>query len=170
MAGNVPNVRWLEIDTANCSVQATLDVVGNKWSLLILRELFNGVRRFDDMHRHLGISEAVLARRLRELIADGIVETRPYQDAGSRTRNEYVPTEAGWDLFPVVVALLQWGDRHRPGPDGPSWIVTHRDCGHPVSVDVTCHEHPGEALDQYHTTTTDGPGARAVSVTPRTSS
>jgi DNA-binding HxlR family transcriptional regulator len=153
-------MHWTDIDTANCSVQATLDVVGNKWSLLVMRELFNGVRRFDDMRRHLGVSEAVLARRLRELTAEGVIATRPYQDTGARTRHEYVPTQAGWDLFPVVVALLQWGDRHRAGPDGPSWLVTHRDCGHAVSVHVACRKHPGEPLDHRQTTTGPGPSAR----------
>jgi len=153
-------MRWQDVDAANCSVQATLDVVGHKWSLLIMRELFNGVRRFDDMRAHLGISEAVLSRRLRELTAEGVVETRPYRDAGSRTRNEYVPTQAGWDLFPIVVGLLEWGDRHRAGAAGRSWIVTHRDCGHEVSVAVTCPAHPGESLDQHQTATRPGPGAR----------
>jgi hypothetical protein len=62
-----------------------------------------------------------------------------------------VPTQAGWDVFPVVVALLQWGDRHRTGPNGPSWLVTHRDCGHAVSVDVACRGHPGQSLDHRQT-------------------
>lgn len=153
-------MRWLDVDTSNCSVQATLDVVGHKWSLLIMRELFNGVRRFDDMRRHLGVSEAVLARRLRELVAEGVVETRPYRDRGARTRHEYVPTRAGWDLFPIVVGLLRWGDRHRAGPGGRPWLVAHRDCGHEVSVEVTCRAHPGQALDHHQTATGPGPSAR----------
>ena len=90
-----PAASWLEVSTENCSVQAALDVVGNKWALLVLRELFNGVRRFDEICVHAGISEAVLARRLKELIAAGVVEARPYREAGQRPRQEYVPTPAG---------------------------------------------------------------------------
>lgn len=158
---------WIEVSTENCSVQAALDVVGNKWALLVLRELFNGVRRFDDIRTHAGISEAVLTRRLKELVAEGVVQARPYREEGQRTRHEYVPTTSGWDLFPIVVALLQWGDRHRAATDGGSWLVNHRDCGTPVEVRVTCPDHPGEPIDHRRTTTRPGPTAVARQNSPK---
>lgn len=154
-----PAASWLEVSTENCSVQAALDVVGNKWALLVLRELFNGVRRFDEICVHAGISEAVLARRLKELIAAGVVEARPYREAGQRPRQEYVPTPAGWDLFPVVVGLLQWGDRYRAPSQAGSWRVSHRSCDTPVEVRVVCPEHPLEPIDHHGTRTAPGPSA-----------
>jgi DNA-binding HxlR family transcriptional regulator len=153
--------RWLEVSTENCSVQAALDVVGQKWTLLVLREMFNGVKRFEEMRRHLGISEAVLTRRLAELASAGVVESRPYREPGKRTRHEYVPTSAGWDLFPVVVGLLNWGDRHRAA-DGPSWVVRHRDCGVDVTVAVCCPAHRGLTLTQHDTEPLPGPAARTA--------
>ncbi|NLE82089.1 MAG: helix-turn-helix transcriptional regulator [Rhodococcus sp.] len=154
-----PEASWIEVSTENCSVQAALRVVGNKWALLVLRELFNGVRRFDEICVHAGISEAVLTRRLKELVTEGVVEARPYREAGQRPRQEYVPTAAGWDLFPVVVALLQWGDRHRAPQAGGSWRVSHRVCDTPVEVRVVCPDHPLEHIDHHGTRTAPGPSA-----------
>ena len=152
-------MRWLELDTANCSVQRTLDLVGDRWSLLILREAFNGVRRFDDLADHLGVSESVLARRLRALVDGGVLERHAYRPAGERTRHDYRLTERGLELLPVVVALMQWGDRHLADPEGGSWTVTHRACGHPVEAVVRCgHDH--EDLTAADTATTPGSGAR----------
>src|SRR5437763_454625 len=90
--------RWVAkvpASTENCPVQRTLDVVGEKWTLLILRDAVNGVRRFDDFHRHIGLSEAVLSDRLRKLIAADVMKTVPYQEPGSRSRNEYRLTRKG---------------------------------------------------------------------------
>jgi DNA-binding HxlR family transcriptional regulator len=156
----VGDVRWLEMDTSNCSVQRTLDLVGDRWSLLILREAFNGVRRFDDLARHLGVSESVLSRRLVALVDGGILEKHAYRPAGQRTRQEYRLTVAGLELFPVLVALMQWGDRHVADPDGGSWAVTHAGCGSPVEAVVRCPEHD-LALGPSETATAPGPGARA---------
>lgn len=155
---------WIDVSTENCSVQAALEVIGNKWALLIMRELFNGVRRFDDIREHAGMSEAVLTKRLKELVADGVVEARPYREEGQRTRHEYVPTAAGWDFFPVVVSLMQWGDRHRASPAGGSWRVGHRECGTPVDVRVTCPDHPTELINHRNTQT--GPGPTAIFTQP----
>lgn len=149
---------WLDLDTGNCPVQRTLELVGEKWSLLIVRETINGVRRFDDLHDHLGISEAVLADRLRKLVAVGILHTRPYQAPGERTRNEYRLSQKGWDLWPVVVSLMQWGDKYTADPEGPFLDVRHADCGAPVRVVVECsHDHA--ALT--HTDVDVQPGASA---------
>ncbi|NUO46485.1 MAG: helix-turn-helix transcriptional regulator, partial [Streptomyces sp.] len=101
---------WLAFSTENCSVQRALDLVGEKWTLLIVRDAANGVRRFDEFRQHIGLSEAVLSDRLRKLTEAGILATVPYREPGSRSRNEYRLTRKGWDLWPVLVALRQWGE------------------------------------------------------------
>jgi DNA-binding HxlR family transcriptional regulator len=128
----------LEVDTENCSIRRALDVVGEKWTLLILRDAVNGVRRFDAFHRHVGLSQAVLADRLRKPVASGILRSTPYQEPGSRTRHEYRMTRKGWDLWPILVALMQWGDAYAAGPDGPPLRLRHKDCGAPVRAAVVC--------------------------------
>jgi DNA-binding HxlR family transcriptional regulator len=152
-------MRWQDVDTGNCSVQRALSVVGEKWSLLVLRDAFNGLRRFDEFRRHLGVSEAVLADRLRTLADAGVLERRGYQESGQRTRVEYVVTERGWGLQPVVVGLLQWGDRYLADEDGPPVQVRHRDCGAPAEAVVRCTRcgHPITARD---TEVSPGPGLR----------
>ena len=131
-------MEWLEASTENCPVQRTLDVIGEKWTLLILRDAVYGVRRFDDFHRHIGLSEAVLSDRLRKLTAAGILRTVPYQEPGSRPRNEYRLTRKGWDLWPVLIALTQWGETDALDPEGPVLDITHTDCDAPVRVIVEC--------------------------------
>ncbi|MFE7764709.1 winged helix-turn-helix transcriptional regulator [Streptomyces sp. NPDC057438] len=151
-------MEWLEVSTDNCPVQRTLDVVGEKWSLLILRDATNGVRRFDDFRRHMGLSEAVLSDRLRKLTAAGILTTVPYQEPGSRARNEYRLTRKGWDLWPVLIALRQWGETHAADPAGPVLDLRHSDCGAPVRVVVECAtEHT--VLTPRDVTARPGPGA-----------
>lgn len=149
------------MSTANCTVQRTLDIVGEKWTLLVLRDAMNGVRRFDDFHRHVGLSEAVLSDRLRTLVAGGILETRPYREPGRRTRNEYRLTGKGWDLWPVVMALMQWGDRYAADPEGPPIHVTHTGCGEPVRAVVECSGAHGE-LTWRDVEVEPGPSARPV--------
>jgi DNA-binding HxlR family transcriptional regulator len=129
---------WLETSTENCTVQRTVDLVGERWSLLVLRDAMNGVHRFEDFRRHVGLSEAVLSDRLRKLVAAEILATVPYREPGSRTRHEYRLTEKGWDLWPVIIALKQWGDRWTADPDGPPLDVRHRECGAPLSAAVHC--------------------------------
>jgi DNA-binding HxlR family transcriptional regulator len=107
-----------------CSLARTLEVVGERWTLLILRDLFFGVRRFTDLQRHLDIPRAVLSARLAALVEDGVLERRPYR-AG---RDEFVLTADGEELWPAVHALMQWGERHH-SPGGPRRVFTHVDCG-----------------------------------------
>lgn len=154
-------MKWQETSTENCPVQRTLHVVGEKWTLLILRDAVNGVRRFDDFCHHIGLSEAVLSDRLRKLTAAGILATVPYREPGSRSRNEYRLTSKGWDLWPVLMALSQWGEAHALDPEGPGPVldVTHTDCGAPVRVAVQCAaEHT--TLTPRDVTARPGPGAR----------
>jgi DNA-binding HxlR family transcriptional regulator len=151
--------RWLDFDTERCSVQRTLAVVGEKWTMLLIRDCANGVHRFDDFRRHVGLSEAVLADRLRTLVAHGIFETRDYQEPGQRKRSEYRLTAKGWDLFPVLIALMQFGDKHLAPEAGPPWQVHHKACGHSVRAEVRC-THDGHVLTPRDTEAAPGPGAR----------
>ena len=123
----------------------TAEVVGDGWTVLVLRDLFNGVRRFDDLATHLGVARNVLTRRLTALVEEGIVERVPYREPGARERHEYRLTAAGRDLRPVLLAMLAWGDAHRGGPDGPPVRVEHPECGAPVHVELRCGE--GHMLD-----------------------
>jgi DNA-binding HxlR family transcriptional regulator len=109
-----------------CSVARSLELIGERWTLLILRDVFRGIRRFDDIQRGLGVARNVLQSRLERLVEHGILERRRYQERPERF--EYRLTEAGIDLWPVLVALLQWGDRHC-APDGPPVVLEHRGCG-----------------------------------------
>ncbi|MDQ1649834.1 MAG: hypothetical protein QOG60_1891, partial [Frankiaceae bacterium] len=113
----------------------------------------------DELRRHLGISDAVLADRLRTLVAAGVLERRSYQEPGRRSRVEYLVTAAGWDLQPVVVGLLQWGDRHLGDDSGPPVEVRHRGCGGAVEAVVRCAE-DGKVLTPAETQLTPGPGLR----------
>jgi len=154
---------WLETSPQNCTVQRTLDLIGEKWSLLVLRDAMNGVHRFDDFRRHVGLSDAVLSDRLRKLVAAGILDTVPYREPGHRTRHEYRLTRKGWDLWPVMIALKQWGDRYTADPEGPPLEVHHRDCGASVEAVVLCAaEHERLTPFQAHIR----PGASARNATP----
>ncbi|HEY5856962.1 MAG TPA: helix-turn-helix domain-containing protein [Aldersonia sp.] len=158
-------MEWLDTSTENCSVQRTLDVIGEKWSLLVLREAFNGVRRFEDMRRHLGVSESVLADRLRTLVAAGVLRTVPYRAPGQRARSEYRLTAKGLDLYPVLIALLQWGDRYcADGP--PSLLVTDRETGAPVEA-VVRPLGSERVLTARDTVARVGPGARPAAAADR---
>ncbi|WAZ26201.1 helix-turn-helix transcriptional regulator [Streptomyces cinnabarinus] len=152
-------MEWLEVSTENCPVQCTLDLVGEKWTLLIIRDAATGVRRFDDFRRHIGLSEAVLSDRLRKLTAVGILRTVAYREPGSRSRNEYRLTRKGWDLWPVLVALRQWGEAYAPDPEGPVLDLRHTDCDAPVRVVVECAEEH-VALTPKEVSARPGPGAR----------
>ncbi|MFJ8660051.1 winged helix-turn-helix transcriptional regulator [Streptomyces sp. NPDC093795] len=155
-------MKWLETDTENCPVRRTLDLVGEKWTLLILRDAFNGVRRYDEFRRHLGLSEAVLADRLRKLVAAGVLRAEPYRDPGSRTRYAYRLTPKGVDLWPVLLALKQWGDTHAGEPEGSVLDIRHTDCGAPVRVVVQCEGDEQATLTARDVTVHPGPGARPL--------
>jgi DNA-binding HxlR family transcriptional regulator len=127
-------------------VARTLDIVGEKWALLAVREVFLGNRRFDEMIRQTGAPRDTLAARLRTLVGAGILERRPYSDHPARF--EYYLTDVGKDLYPVILTLRQWGDRHLAGADGPPTIFTHR-CGHPLKARLVC-ESCGEPVAAGH--------------------
>jgi DNA-binding HxlR family transcriptional regulator len=127
----------------DCSIARTLEVVGERWTLLIVREALNGTRRFDDFRRRLGIARNVLTVRLDRLVEDGVLDRRAYHERP--TRFEYVPTEKGEALLPVTVALLAWGDRYYSDPvEGPPVILRHDPCGKDLAPLTVCSECGGE--------------------------
>jgi DNA-binding HxlR family transcriptional regulator len=145
-------------DTSNCSIARTLEVVGEKWTILILREIWYGSSRFSDFERILGCARNLLAERLRKLVDQGILTTETYQETGARSRLQYVITPKGMDLMPAVLGLMQWGDRYRADPQGPAILTRHRGCGARVDVQVRCeHDHHVSAAD---TEAEPGPGFR----------
>jgi DNA-binding HxlR family transcriptional regulator len=151
----------LDYDPSTCTVAAALSVVGEKWTFLVLREAFNGIRRFDDMQRRTGAPRQVLSSRLARLVSEGILRKSPYRELGQRLRSEYRLTEKGLDLYPLVVALLAWGDRYAASPAGPPVLLTHRDCGAAVELQLACED--GHVLESAHEVTPlPGPGARRV--------
>jgi DNA-binding HxlR family transcriptional regulator len=146
---------------ANCSIARTLGVVGEKWTLLILREAFYGVRRFDDFHTALGCARNLLASRLKTLVVHGLLERVGYTDERGRGRHEYKLTDKGRDLFPVVVALMQWGDRWTADEAGPAVQLFHRECGAPVTAELICGA-GHSALGARDIAAVPGPGAIGV--------
>ena len=143
----------------NCQVGRALEVIGETGTMLVLREVFNGVRRFDDMRRHSGVSRQVLSNRLASLVEHGILRREPYQDEGSRVRHEYRLTEKGLALYPVIAALAQWGERYLADPEGVPVEFEHRGCGAIARPVMVCDE--GHRLDDVRQVATrPGPGAR----------
>jgi DNA-binding HxlR family transcriptional regulator len=131
-------VSYASWDRSRCSVAGTLAVVGEKWSLLVLREAFLGVRRFADFQRQLGAPKAVLTDRLATLVDQGVLRRVPYQAEGERQRHEYRLTPKGIDLYPTLVALMQWGDKYLSDDGVPPLALEHRDCGSPVHLGLVC--------------------------------
>jgi DNA-binding HxlR family transcriptional regulator len=122
-----------EYERQDCSLARSLEVIGERWTLLIVRDAFYGVRRFTEFHEHLDIPKAVLSDRLKGLIEEGVLERRA--DPRHSGRHLYELTTAGRDLWPVVYALLVWGDRHR-GPN--SRLFRHAVCGSPLDERGSC--------------------------------
>jgi DNA-binding HxlR family transcriptional regulator len=118
-----------------CSIAGTLEIIGDRWTILILRDAFRGVRRFDEIQQDLGIARNVLAERLAKLVANGVLEKRKYQDRPARY--EYRLTTKGVDLSPALVALMRWGDKHLAGDKGPT-VLVHDQCGTPLDQTFIC--------------------------------
>ena len=128
----------LDYDAANCTIGAAIGVIGEKWTFLVLRELFSGVRRFGDMQRRTCAPRQVLSDRLTRLVDEGLLLKVPYREDGQRSRQEYRLTEKALDLYPVMVALMEWGDKYAASPAGPAVQLTHRDCGAPIQLEISC--------------------------------
>jgi len=119
-------------------VAAALTVVGEKWSLLVLREAFYGVRRFADFQQILGVPKAVLTDRLNTLVGEGVLQRVSYRAAGDRQRHEYRLTDKGLDLYPTLVALMQWGDRYLAGEGNAPVELQHHGCGATAQLHLEC--------------------------------
>ncbi len=146
-----------------CSLAKSLEVVGERWSLLIIRDVLNGNRRFSGIQANLGVARNVLSARLQRLMDEDIIERRAYQE--SPPRYEYFLTEKGLDLWPALIALMGWGDRHSGNPDGPPLQLIHKACGGPVSDRGVC-EDCGEVLNARDATAVPGPGAAVYDSAP----
>jgi DNA-binding HxlR family transcriptional regulator len=150
-------MRWSQIGDMTCSVARALSVVGDRWTLLVLRDAFLGIRRFEDFQRDLGTTRHRLADRLRTLVRHGIFERVRYQDHPARF--EYRLTEKGRDLYPVIVSLTRWGDRWMAGKAGPPIELIHRGCGRHVMPALACPE-CGEPIGARDMTVRAGPAVR----------
>jgi DNA-binding HxlR family transcriptional regulator len=149
-------MRWKELSEERCSVARTVAVIGDRWTLLILRDCFLRVRRFDAFEERLGITRHVLADRLKKLVAHGVLKKVPYQHAP--VRYEYRLTQTGLDLYPVLTCLRHWGDRYAAGRRGRPLLFRHRDCGHMFDPVLTCSG-CGEPIDPHAVDVLPGPGA-----------
>jgi DNA-binding HxlR family transcriptional regulator len=137
-----PRSAWTAGD--RCPIASSLDVVSTRSAFLILREAFYGTTRFDEFAERVGLSEPATASRLHELVEEGLLEREDYREPGQRTRQQYRLTPKGADLFPVLVALMQWGDRWLDDRGGPVEL-RHRDCGETVTASLRCAA--GHAVD-----------------------
>lgn len=149
-------MRWNDLDQERCSVARTVSVIGDRWTLLVLRDCFLGVRRFEDFQQRLGVSRPMLVDRLRKLVEAGVLKKVAYQE--SPARYEYRLTRKGLDLHPVLMAIVHWGDVHMAGQRGRPLLHRHTGCGHlfdPVMVCSECSA-PVTAKD---VTVERGPGA-----------
>ena len=142
----------------DCSVAKALEVIGERWSLLIVRSVMHGNRRFGEMQESLGIARNVLSARLQRLVDEEILERRAYQE--SPARYEYFLTQKGLDLWPALIALLNWGDRYSPDPDGPRRLIVHKECGGTVSERGICGS-CGKVLTARDAKQVPAPGAEA---------
>ena len=140
----------------NCSIARTLEIVGERWTLLVLREAFLGTRRFDDFQKELGIARNVLQARLERLVEEGVLERRRYQERPPRYA--YRLTDAGRDLLPVLIALMGWGDRHR-APGGAPTLVLHEGCGGTIDAALGCDRCGVRPVPASEVVVVAGPGA-----------
>ncbi|TPE64596.1 helix-turn-helix transcriptional regulator [Sandaracinobacter neustonicus] len=131
-------MKWTELEAADCSLARALSAVGDRWTLLILRDAFLKVRRFEAFEASLGISRRTLTERLEALVAAGIFERRPYQE--KPLRHEYRLTEKGLGLYPALLALIHWGDEWVAGPEGPPVRHRHKGCGQQFRSVISCSE------------------------------
>lgn len=149
-------VVWKDLPSRPCPVAESLDLFGDRWSMLIIRDVMNGVGRFDDLVRRLEISRATLADRLRRLVAAGILVTAEYDSGRGRTRTEYQMSERGWELRNVLIALREWGDRHLFGEGNEPLLLVDRTTGHGVRLRLV-DEQTGEPVEPRHLAHVAGP-------------
>lgn len=151
-------MKWEDLGDQPCSVSRTIAVIGDRWTLLILRDCFNGVRRFDDFQSRLGISRTIVTDRLTLLVREGVLKRVLYQQRPDR--HEYRLTEKGLDLHPILMALFRWGDKHYASKAGPPLLFRHKTCGHDFHAMTTCSA-CGDELKPREVEARPGPGLPA---------
>jgi DNA-binding HxlR family transcriptional regulator len=150
-------MKWDELEEEPCSMARTIGVIGDRWTLLILRECFLRTRRFEGFQSTLGITRHLLAERLKKLVRQGVLRRIPYQE--SPKRHEYILTQKGLDLYPIMMALVHWGDTHMVDERGRPLLHEHRKCGKMFNPVMVCSE-CGEPLSAKEVQVHPGPGAR----------
>jgi DNA-binding HxlR family transcriptional regulator len=151
----------LDWSIENCTVQRALTVLGDRWTFVVLREVFNGIRRFDDMRVRTNIPRQVLSDRLARLVSEGLLRREPYREPSQRQRFEYRLTQKGLDLYPILVALNGWGTEYYADPQGSPLAFRHRHCRGEVSVALHCSE-GHDVSEMREVLPVPGPGARRV--------
>lgn len=152
-------MRWNEMQDEPCSIARTLSVIGDRWTMLILRDAFLRIRKFEDFQKDLGISRQRLSDRLKKLVDEGVLEKRQYQN--EPPRYEYRLTPKGTDLYPLVMAMVNWGDKYMDRGKGVPMVYKHTICDHYFTAQVTCSE-CGEAVNPRDVRPTIGPGKANV--------
>jgi DNA-binding HxlR family transcriptional regulator len=147
-------MRAAELAEQDCSIARPASLLGDRWTLVILRQAFNGIKRFEDFQETLGISRSLLSERLNRLVEAGVLRREPYKDS-VRTRDRYRLTEMGLDLYPVLMALRAWGDRWLR--DGPPAVIRHRGCGGEPTLELRCSK-CGEVVGARDAEAVPGPG------------
>ena len=131
-------MKWSDLSEEPCSVARSVAVIGDRWTLMLLRDCFLGVRRFEDFERRLGISRSIVAERLAKLVDEGVLRREAYQERP--VRHEYRLTEKGVALHTVIMAIVHWGDTYYAGADGPPMLHRHKACGRDFHPVMTCSE------------------------------
>ena len=157
-------MRWSKLEHETCSVARTISVIGDRWTLLILRDCFLRVRRFEDFQTRLGVTRPILASRLRKLVKQFVLTKVPYQQRP--LRYEYRLTEKGLDLYPIVMSIVHWGDVHMAGKKGRPLLHEHAPCGKTFDPVIVCSQ-CGEKLDPREVHVHRGPGAASARHMPR---
>jgi len=146
-------MKYKTFEHMNCSLAQTLNIVGERWTLLILRDAFLGARRFSQFEHNLGIAKNILSARLNMLIEENIMERR---ESNADARAEYLLTEQGWDLQPLLLSMTHWGDKHRPHPRGQRLVFVDRESGRPIQP-MTVRSEDGRSLSPHEVRATPGP-------------
>lgn len=149
-------MKWSTLEEERCSVARTVAVIGDRWTLLVLRDCFLRVRRFEDFQARLGVTRHVLADRLKKLVRYGVLRRVPYQERPRRY--EYLLTQKGLDLHPVMMSIVHWGDVHMSDERGRPLLHEHKNCGKLFDPVMTCSE-CGEPLSAKAVHVHPGPGA-----------
>ncbi|TYL99651.1 helix-turn-helix transcriptional regulator [Bradyrhizobium rifense] len=153
-------MKWDALEEEPCSLARTVAVIGDRWSLLILRECFLRIRRFDEFQSSLGVTRHLLADRLKKLVRFGVLRKIPYQDAPKRY--EYILTQKGLDLYPIIMSIVHWGNIHMVDSRGRPLLHEHKNCHKMFDPVMVCSE-CGEPLTAKEVHVHPGPGARKSS-------